>query len=411
MATRRVRLAERRKAIGYTQEQLAEQLGVERTTIARWEAGSNEPQPWQRPNLAMALHVSVDELIALLNEAGIRSVVGLPAVQEHGAPLVEPPSQILERIQQQGTGHVTDTVLDALDAYIEDVVEHYEEKGPTALAPDVVRQRQWLQQSLVTCPPSKRGERLVGIAGRLSAMLAYMATNLGRFHSARAYAIEAFALADQIGDADLKSWVRGTQSFTEYYTGNYRQALDYALDGQRYAGSGQQAVRLVINGEARALAKMQQPIDCTVGRAYEILAALRPPLGMSSCISFGLYSEARVASNAATAYLSLRQTTRVLEHAAWAAGVADASPSIWSQALVRLDTASALAEGQHLDLERATNLCREAMTVSRHRQVESVRQRTREFVRRLRPWQDVPVAAELAEEVEAWLSDGVSTHG
>src|SRR5437762_11549881 len=51
MAIRRQRLAERRKAVGYTQEQLAEQLGVERTTVARWEAGATAPQPWQRPNL------------------------------------------------------------------------------------------------------------------------------------------------------------------------------------------------------------------------------------------------------------------------------------------------------------------------------------------------------------------------
>ena len=76
----------------------------------------------------------------------------------------------------------------------------------------------------------------------MSAQLAYMAVNLGRFHSARAYAVEALSLAEHVTDDELKAWVRGTQSFAEYYTGNYRQALEYAVDGQRYAGTGSQGV-------------------------------------------------------------------------------------------------------------------------------------------------------------------------
>jgi len=39
MAAKRVRLAQRRKAAGYSQEKLAERLGVERSTVVR-RAGS-----------------------------------------------------------------------------------------------------------------------------------------------------------------------------------------------------------------------------------------------------------------------------------------------------------------------------------------------------------------------------------
>ena len=66
MAVKRRALAERRKAVGRTQEQLAEVLDVERSTVVRWEAGETTPQPRNRPKLAEALAVSADELDVML---------------------------------------------------------------------------------------------------------------------------------------------------------------------------------------------------------------------------------------------------------------------------------------------------------------------------------------------------------
>lgn len=65
-AGRRHRLAARRKTFGLTQEVLAAQLGVDRTTVARWERGMASPLPWLRPKLAAALGVSADQLDDLL---------------------------------------------------------------------------------------------------------------------------------------------------------------------------------------------------------------------------------------------------------------------------------------------------------------------------------------------------------
>jgi len=62
----RVRLAQQRKAAGYTQEGLAYELGVDRTTVTRWEAGETEPQPWIRRKLARVLGVSPERLTLLL---------------------------------------------------------------------------------------------------------------------------------------------------------------------------------------------------------------------------------------------------------------------------------------------------------------------------------------------------------
>lgn len=71
-------LANRRVVVGYTQEALAEALGVDRTTIGRWERGAQQPQPWQRPDLALKLGVTLEELDGLLRYPCIESQT-LPA--------------------------------------------------------------------------------------------------------------------------------------------------------------------------------------------------------------------------------------------------------------------------------------------------------------------------------------------
>lgn len=60
-------LAERRKALGYSQEQLAQLVGVDRTTVGRWESGRITPQPAQRRRLATALDIDLRELNVLLS--------------------------------------------------------------------------------------------------------------------------------------------------------------------------------------------------------------------------------------------------------------------------------------------------------------------------------------------------------
>lgn len=66
MVLKRRRLAQRRKALGHTQDDLAALVGVDRTTIIRWERAERDPQPWLRRKLASALRVSADELTELL---------------------------------------------------------------------------------------------------------------------------------------------------------------------------------------------------------------------------------------------------------------------------------------------------------------------------------------------------------
>ncbi|MDQ3761577.1 MAG: helix-turn-helix domain-containing protein [Actinomycetota bacterium] len=66
MTAKRRALAERRQIVGHSQETLAQIVGVEPTTVGRWERGETSPQPWARPKLAEALLISVEDLDHLL---------------------------------------------------------------------------------------------------------------------------------------------------------------------------------------------------------------------------------------------------------------------------------------------------------------------------------------------------------
>jgi predicted transcriptional regulator len=56
VALKRLRLIQRRKALGFTQESLTDRVGCERTTVIRWERAETEPQPWGRRRPPAAVH-------------------------------------------------------------------------------------------------------------------------------------------------------------------------------------------------------------------------------------------------------------------------------------------------------------------------------------------------------------------
>jgi transcriptional regulator with XRE-family HTH domain len=92
MPFKRLRLAQRRKAAGYSQEAFAEAVGVARTTVNRWECAQSEPQPWQRPKIARKLNISIEELGAVLADVvetdAATSRVSVATVEEELLPHV-----------------------------------------------------------------------------------------------------------------------------------------------------------------------------------------------------------------------------------------------------------------------------------------------------------------------------------
>ena len=98
------RLKQARKQAGYTQEQLAERIGVSRAAIARFEAGEIEPSLKTLILLADTLRVSTDALLD-------RDRYALPQPGGASAPF---PGQILEQL--------TPAAREALDRFVTEVM-------------------------------------------------------------------------------------------------------------------------------------------------------------------------------------------------------------------------------------------------------------------------------------------------
>lgn len=82
---RRGALARRRREVCKTQEGLAMEVGVQRSTVARWESGDTTPSLWARPRIANALGVTLDLLDDLLGttpEATNTSSLGTVTVRK-----------------------------------------------------------------------------------------------------------------------------------------------------------------------------------------------------------------------------------------------------------------------------------------------------------------------------------------
>ena len=57
-------IAERRKALGLTQRQLAEQLSVSDKAVSKWETGRGLPDVLLMPPLCAALGITVNDLLS-----------------------------------------------------------------------------------------------------------------------------------------------------------------------------------------------------------------------------------------------------------------------------------------------------------------------------------------------------------
>lgn len=388
-------LAEFRRRARLTQEDVAERLGSTTESVSRHERGIATPGPFLRRGYR-ELYGATDEQLGFAAPRPGSSDARLP--QESPTEEV---SEVLERIRT--FTRVGGDELMCFELGVDDLVSRYESAGPVKLAPLLSGQRRRLETAIDECRDPRQRRRLFRVAGQVSGLLAYMAVNRERYPLARAYCLEAAHLGSFAEDRDLLAWVEGTESFCEYYAGDYSRSFELAREGLTLAGTGPQRVRLLINGEARALGKLGDAsgVNAAVEQAYDALDGLPEIPGVSPCVSFGGYSRARLASNAVTAYVDLGLPDHVATHAAEAMDEFDSSDSSWSQSLIRLDLANSIALADGGDPDEASGLVTAALGISAGNPITSVVQRSRSFVRSTTRWRGIPAVDDAHELVRA----------
>ncbi|MFC8044085.1 hypothetical protein [Nocardia sp. NPDC057353] len=380
-------------------------LGVDTTTIANWRSGLSAVVP--RSNTQAILDTTYQSRASDDDRARFEQIVaeGEAAWRDRHAhtPAVTPPPDIATADAEaalrpdQGVSDELLTVLgrirklsrtldlDVIDQLHDSTyrsIARYETLDVAALVAPLEKQRAWLEELIDGCSHPAQRSRLSRIAGMTSGVLGYIAVGCARISLARAYCQESFQLSDYAHDDDLAAWARGLQSFCEYYAGRFDKALHYAEDGLERSGAGPQAIRLAINGVARACGKLGDVdgVHRAVDRAYDLLPGADAPVGVPSSISLESYSPAQIAGNAATAYLSLAESDRVELFAGVALSEMTDANSPWGRSLVMIDVARSRVLSKDGDLDAAVAIMLEALTPTRGKLMLQVQRRGSEFV-------------------------------
>ncbi|MDX3854211.1 hypothetical protein [Streptomyces sp. AK02-01A] len=385
-------------------------VAVSSRQFDRWMGGElkNLPRPDTCRVLEELLGRTAEELFA-------------PTSAEHGIAAPEPakislvhavcpvaddenPVGIITRARELSCGNADEATLTLLASQLDEIADRYEMDGPHGLSGQAKSLRK-LGHTLLAGqqPPSARRE-LFRITARAGGLLGYMAVNTGNFPLAEAYCAEALELSRAIGDLDTELWAGGTLSFALYYTGRYDEADARAAAAVDRSPNHPQAIRLLVNGRARALAKLgdRKRTERAIRQALDLSDRHDVAPGLTSCISFGPYGRARTLANAVTARVALKDAAHVLREAEHLDELIEESDSAWSRSLVRLDVATALLQQRAPDVEHAMTLGREAVAFAAPLPISSVRQRSQDLYERAAPWRSRPAVREYGEQLRAW---------
>ncbi|MFG3117414.1 helix-turn-helix transcriptional regulator [Streptomyces sp. NPDC048197] len=248
-------LAERRKALGYSQESLAHTLGVDRTTVGRWENGKTEPQPQLRPKLAEVLHVDLGELDVLVAQlpASPQESAGLPPRDHYGSrdtddmirreflravavtgALSALPAEGAEALENGARRRSAAGFL-RMNDHLWQVYQLARTKGSVQL---VVRDQLAALNAALDERSGGEGRALCGAAGELFQLAGELAFDNNRYTDAAASYTLAATASKEAGAYDLCACALVRLAYVDVYECRYRQADDILSAAEKVARRG-----------------------------------------------------------------------------------------------------------------------------------------------------------------------------
>ncbi|MEV0678952.1 helix-turn-helix transcriptional regulator [Actinosynnema sp. NPDC050436] len=246
MAARRIGLIRARRAAGFTQESFAEATHVDRSTVARWEQGTREPLPYQRPKLARLLKITMNELDELLRaeaESVAATQRSIPSARTVPAPRVVR----AELLMQYET---------LTSAYRQ--IDY--QAGSAAVYEHTVSQLHRLM-GMADNVPSSCYQRFALILGDTAQLAAWLAIDHQDYGAARRYTSLALSSAQEGEDPQLHAYVLGIMSYIHLHAGRGPDAVRLLLAALQLAENPRFGVGHAVHswlseamGEAYALA-------------------------------------------------------------------------------------------------------------------------------------------------------------
>lgn len=154
------------------------------------------------------------------------------------------------------TTNVDELQLDDLWADLNHLSDAYTRTSPDS----VLRQVSFVQQRAVTLlkgrQPPKRTRELYLLNAKCSAMMAWMAGDLGRYGVAQQLNATAWLYTQSADDCLARRWVRTTQARVAFWAGNAIESARLAADGLKYKAGGINDAPLIL-AEARGWSSVQ----------------------------------------------------------------------------------------------------------------------------------------------------------
>lgn len=224
-----------------------------------------QPSPYQakpdqsRPGIPALAHVPGPTRPAFDEKAAVS-----PPLEEEIAMAADESARFTRRA---GTS-ISAEAIDQLDADVRWLAEEYLRTPPYAMFRPLAALRREVFETIERHPRLVLLPDLYRVAAQLSALLAHASSDLGQPYSADSHARTAWLCADLAGLDSIRPYVRWVQSNVAYWRGDFHDAAELAVTGQRYSATASDQARLH-SQQARALAarKDEAGADRALGAA------------------------------------------------------------------------------------------------------------------------------------------------
>lgn len=281
MTSRRRRLAERRKACGFNQEEFAEAVGADRSTVQRWESGKNDPQPWQRPKIAKVLSITAGELDALLIPDAYSPPHSRSGWITVAAPEGDDEFDAFELARRVSASDVGNETLNRLEHAFDELAMKYPVSPPQELLKRVRKHSAYVSHLIDARMTLAEQRRLYVVGGWFQLLGATLHIDLKQENAATARLQTAATLAQHAGHREIEAWCYETDAWRVLTDGDYTRALQLSQIAQELAPAGTSAAIQATAQEGRARARLGEGVEtyAAIDRVQRMSSAMTPRKG------------------------------------------------------------------------------------------------------------------------------------